>query len=298
MRHLAAEALAGPGEPRIRPLGRDDVARVTREAAQAWLRGVLARAPIETAVVGDVDEATVRALVAAYLGAVPARPRIAPSTLATLRAVTRPAGAVRVATTIETRTPQAAVLAGFRGADARDRLDARLLALAARILSSRMHRTLREERQLVYSIGAASRPAFAYPGLGLFVAQAPTEPARAEALASAVEAMYGRFAKEGPTEAEVAVARRQLVHLLDDQLQRPEFWGARLAVSEYRHQAPGDAFEARAHYERAEASAILDAFRRYWSPETSFTIVVTPAAVPAAAATDPASPAPSGAPAR
>ena len=280
MRYLAAEALAPPAEARMRPLAREHVTRVTREAAQAWLRALIARAPLEAAIVGDVDEPTALGLVAGYLGAVPARPRISARTLAPLRQATRPSGRLRIASTIETRTAQAAVMAGFRGADARDRIDTRLMMLASRVLSSRMYRTLREERQLVYSIGAASRPAFAYPGFGTFVAQAPTEPARAEALANEVHAMYAHFAKEGPTEAEVRIARSQLVNVFDDQLQRPDFWAAKLAVSEYRDQPPRDALDAREQYARAEPSAILDAFRKYWTPDTTFTVIVTPAEAP------------------
>jgi predicted Zn-dependent peptidase len=149
-----------------------------------------------------------------------------------------------------------------------------------------MYRTLREERQLVYSIGATSRPAFTYPGFGTFAAQAPTEPARAGALANEIHAMYAHFSKEGPTEAEVKVARGQIVNLIDDQLQRPDFWAAKLAVSEYRDQPPRDALDARDQYARAEPSAVHDAFRRYWTPDTTFTVIVTPsaAAVPAPAA--------------
>jgi zinc protease len=290
MRYLAAETLAAPADVRMRPLSRDHVTRVTPEAAQGWLRALIARAPVEAAIVGDVDEPTALGLMAGYLGAVPARPRIGVQTLAPLRKATRPGGPIRVATTIETRTAQAAVMAGFHGADARDRLDTRLLMLASRVLSSRMYRTLREERQLVYSIGATSRPAFAYPGFGVFVAQAPTEPARAEALAGDVHAMYAHFAKEGPTEAETDIARRQILNMLDDQLQRPDFWAAKLAVSEYRDQPPHDAVDAREQYARATPGAVLDAFRRYWAPTSTFTIIVTPveAVVPGA----------SGAPAR
>ena len=41
------------------------------------------------------------------------------------------------------------MLEGFRGADFRDLHDARLMTVAARVLSTRMHRALREERQFV-----------------------------------------------------------------------------------------------------------------------------------------------------
>jgi zinc protease len=281
--HAAAEALAPATESRMRPLAREDVARVTPAAAQTWLRRLIAGAAIETAIVGDVGRAEALALAARYVGAVPARARIAASTLDGLRRATPPAGPIRVARTLVTGTPQAAVLSGFRGADLGNRRDVRLLNLAARVLSSRMYRTLREDRQLVYSIAAHSRPGIAYPGFGMFVAQAPTDPQRADALAREVEAMYAHFAREGPTEDEVAIARRQLVAFVDQQLQQPDFWASRLATTTYRGQSPAEPIEARQDYEQAGTPAVHDAFRRYWRPESVFSIQVTPAATQAPA---------------
>jgi zinc protease len=291
LRTLAAETLAPAGEVRMRPLRGDEITAIGRDAAQAWLRRVVATAPIETATVGNIEEARALQLVATYLGSLPRRDRIGGSTLAALRNVAPPPGPIHVARTVDTRTPQAAVLAGFRGADARDRRDARLLAVAARVLSTRMHRVLREERQLVYSIGAVSRPSWAYPGFGAFVAEAPTDPARAPALAAEIEAMYAHFGTEGPTEDEVAIARRQLVNQLDDQLQRPDVWASRLAAIDYRGESPRELLEARRQYEQASTPDVHDAFRRYYRPAARFTIVVSPAG-PAAPAEPPAAPEP------
>jgi zinc protease len=282
VQHAAAEALTPATEPRMRPLGREAVAAVTATAAQAWLRRLVAVAPLEAAIVGDVQRADALGVLARYLGALPARPRIDAGTLAALRRVAPPGGPIRVTRRLVTGTPQAAVVAGFRGADVGNRRDVRMLNLAARVLSSRMYRALREERQLVYSIGALSRPGVAYPGFGTFVAQAPTDPERAQALVGAVEAMYVHFAAEGPTEAEVGVARHQLIAQLDQQLQRPEFWAARLATSEYRGERPAEALEARPDYEGARPQDVHDAFRRYWQPGSRFTILITPAPRPAA----------------
>lgn len=276
LREVAADALRPPAEPRMRPLGPAEVTAVTRESAQAWLHRLVTHAPLEIAVVGDVDAATASALVARYVGALPSRARIGPETLASLRQVLPVPGPIRVAHSLPTRTPQAAVLVGFRGADARDRRDARLLTVAARVLSTRMHRTLREERQLVYSVHAASRPALAYPGYGAFVVQAPTDPARAGALATEIEAMYAHFATEGPTEAEMAVARRQIRTQLDEQLERPGFWAMRLASTHYRGESPQEPLEARRQYEEATARDVQETFRRYAQPGAGFTIVVTP----------------------
>jgi zinc protease len=282
MQHLAAEALVPAAEARMRPLGTAEVSAVTAAATQEWLKRVVASAPIEVAIVGDLPEGEAVRLASIYLGGLPARERIADTTFENLRRVTPPPGPIRARQAIDTRTFQAAVLAGFRGADLRNLEDARLMSLAARVMSSRMLRALREERQFVYSIYAFSRPGVAYPGFGAFLAQAPTDPTRAEALAREIEAMYAHFAKEGPTENEVAIARRQVVALLDQQLQQPDFWAGRLGSSEYRGQTTREPLEGREQYATATASQILDAFRRYWRPESSFSIVITPSEPPAA----------------
>src|SRR6185503_20235828 len=132
--------------------------------AQAWLARLITQAPIEVAVVGDIDRAAATKLVTQYLGALPARPRIGDKTLWDLRKLARPSGPVHAAETVQVLTPQGAVLAGFFGPDLRDLRDTRLLNLAARVLSTRMLKTIREEKGLVYSIRASSDAAVVYPG--------------------------------------------------------------------------------------------------------------------------------------
>ncbi|MGH7332422.1 MAG: M16 family metallopeptidase, partial [Candidatus Rokuibacteriota bacterium] len=173
--------------------------------------------------------------------------------------------------------PQAAVLEGFFGADIQNIRDVRLLAAAARVLSSRMYKTIREERQLVYSIGAGSRPAFEYPGFGLFAAQAPTDPAKTDALTAAVEEMYVAFAKDGPTEDEMAVARKQLVNTVDQTLKNPEFWVARLSTLNYRGADLTELVQGKQHYEQMTPADVRSAFTRYFAPTSQLRFVVVPA---------------------
>src|SRR5262245_22661414 len=206
----SADAIYPKDETRPKALIAEQVQAITRDAAQAWLRNLVATAPVEVAVVGDIDRATATPLVARYLGALPARPRIADKTLADLRTIARPRGPIQIEEAIDARTPQAAVFAGFFGVDLRDVRDTRLLNVAARVLTTRMTKSIREAKQLVYSIGASSEPAIIYPGFGLFAAVAPTDPGKARMLAVAVEDMYAEFAKDGPTDDELAVAKRQM----------------------------------------------------------------------------------------
>jgi zinc protease len=275
-----AEAMAGafsaPTEPRLRLLDAAQIRALELAPARAWLRALVAGAPIEVAVVGDLDAARSLDLVRRYLGALPPRPRIDDKILHALRAIPRVPGPIRVERTVDTRTPQAVVVDGFFGSDLRNVRDSRLLTMAARMVSTRMNRTIREEKQLVYSIGASSQPAYEYPGFGRFAAQAPTDPTKAAALAAAVDAIYAAFAADGPTPGELDVARRQMATLLDEVMKDAEFWTWRLAVLDYRGLDLSDIVEMPAAYQAFTAAEIQDAFARYYRPDARFRFVIRP----------------------
>jgi zinc protease len=272
----SAAAIYPKDETRPKALTAEQVVALDRDAAQAWLRRLIATAPIEVAVVGDIDREAATRLVTRYLGALPARPRIGDKTLTDLRTIARPRGPIVVEESIDARTPQAAVFAGFFGVDLTNVRDTRLLNVAARVLSTRMMKTIREGRQLVYSIGASSEPAVVYPGFGLFAAVAPTDPGKAPALAAAVEDMYAEFAKAGPTADELAVAKRQMSNLLDEIVKDPSFWSSRLAALDYRGQKIDDVLGARAAYEGFTADEVREGFARYNRPEARLRFVITP----------------------
>jgi zinc protease len=154
--------------------------------------------------------------------------------------------------------------------------DTRLLSLAARVLSTRMNRVVREERQLVYSIFASSRPASEYPGYGLFAAQAPTDPGKTAALAQTLEEMFGAFEREGPSDEELRVARGQVDNVLVETLAGPDFWSERLAMLDYRGFRLDDTMDARRSYAAMTAAEVREAFARYYAPGARVRVVVTP----------------------
>lgn len=271
-----ADALYPAAEARVRPATAAPVRALTREATERWLRALAAQAPMEVTVVGDIDRAPAAALVARYLGALPPRERIGPATLAGLRELPRPAGPIRVVRTVETRTAQAQVLGGFFGPDLVNVRDSRLFAVAARVLSTRMNRALREERQLVYSIGTRLTLGEAYPGFGFVAAGAPTDPEKTEALADAIEAMFTAFAAEGPTDEELAVARQQLETFLDESMRGPDFWRDRLATLDYRGLSLDDLSRIVADYRSFTAAEVREAFARYARPEARIRVVILP----------------------
>jgi zinc protease len=227
-------------------------------------------------VVGGIAREAATRLVTRYVGSLPARPRIGVKSLADLRAMARGQGPISVGESIEALTPQGAVLAGFFGANLSDVRDTRLLNMAARVLTTRMTKTLREDRQLVYGMGATSQPAVVYPGFGLFAAVAPTDPGKASVLAAAVEEMFADFAKDGPTADELTVAKKQMANLLDEMFKTPDFWLGRLSTHDYRGQSLDDLIDAPAQYQGFTAQEIQDTFARYDRPEARFRFVITP----------------------
>ena len=210
------------------------------------------------------------------LAGLKSRDRVAPTLFAAQRKLTRPAGPISIAKSIESNTPQAYVSNGFYGADQSNREDSRALAMAARILSSRMVKEVREEAQLVYSIGASSRTASTYPGFGVFAAAAPTEPAKASALVAKLNEMYDTFAKNGPTEDELTVAKKQMANTFETQLEDPAYWAGRLQRITFRNTSLDEIVKEPEAYQNVTAEQIKKTFAKYHTRENAITVVVTP----------------------
>lgn len=278
MGDAVADTLFPKADPRMRPLEQEEIDALSIDAAQKWLESLIAKAPIEVSIVGEIDRAKATALARAYIGSLPARERIGGETLASLRKVSRTPGPIRVDREVETMTPQAVVMRGFYGVDARNTRDDRLMDVAAQILTSRMVKQVREEAQLVYSIRAGNRSEAVYPGFGVFSASAPTEPAKARALATKLGEMFQAFAAEGPTADEMEVARVQALNTLDESMKEPSFWTSWLEDITYRGLTIDHVLDTRKAYESYTKEDVLGAFRTYWKPEAEMTFVVMPKA--------------------
>jgi zinc protease len=273
---VAAGAPYPPDDARTQPLTLEQLDRLTDAAAQAWLDRLIATSPIEVVVVGDMPRERVLELVAQYLGALPTRARVSPNAYADLRKLTRPPGPREIARFVQTETPQAYVMSGFYGADETNVPDVRALTVATRILSTRMVKEIREEAGLVYSISAGSRPGSTYPGFGMVSAAAPTEPAKAQALADKIASMYATLAKDGVTADELDVAKKQMANTLDEQMREPGFWMGRISQMTFRAANLDDVMNAPAAYQALTADQVRDTFAKYYGRERAVVVIVKP----------------------
>jgi len=274
--HDRVDALVTNHDPRFRPLQPDDVARLTREAGQAWLDGLLATAPIEVAVVGDIGHEEALRLAQKYLGSLPARPPIA-GAYAEARAIqAAAAGPHEAIVRVNTATPKAMVYLGWRGADWADVRDWQMLDLADRVLTSRLLREVRHRHGLVYSIRARATSDTIFRGNGRFRISFVVDPARAQEAADLVQQVVDEFVRTGPTAEELATAREQASLSFRGGVRMSAFWLDVLADLEYMG---GDLAWVQSYLDtvqRYTRDEVHEAVRRYLRAEHFVRVIGVP----------------------
>ncbi|USN99788.1 MAG: insulinase family protein [Phycisphaeraceae bacterium] len=257
------EAIFPADAARARPPTTDEVERLNISAAQMWLDRLIAEAPIEVAIVGDVDRETAFDLARSYLGSLPERPRMKPDLLTEVGRIPVPESDRVASVEVDTQTPKAGVAAGFFASDASNLRDTRLLQLASRTLSSRLIEKVREEDRLVYSINASVQPAEAFPGYGLFLAASTADPANADKLADEIAGVFDGFAKEGPTDEELETARAQVTKSLTEAFEEPSFWALQLSQLDKQGRNLDDLVSALQTYLSFTADDVRENFAKY-----------------------------------
>jgi zinc protease len=273
---LVAQAPYPESEVRVRTMTMEQVDALSMPAAQAWIEKLIKESPIEVTIVGDIAQKDALDLAAKYIGALPARDKPSPKSFENLRHIARPKGPRIIEETVDSPTPQAFVTSGFYGCDETNLADVRTLNMAARILSTRMIKEVREEAQLVYSIGAASRAGSTYPGFGVFSAGAPTDPAKVPALVEKLSSMYEAFAKDGPTAEELDTAKKQMQTTFDEQMKEPTYWSGRLQGIALRGTTLDEIAQAPAAYQTITAEQVKATFNKYYSKDNAIVVVVKP----------------------
>lgn len=240
-------ALMSSNDPRFRFLTKKQVEAQGLEEGQAWLDTVIRNGPIEAAIVGDMDRDRALKLASRYLGSLPARPNRA-SAIADLRDLAPFAGPLEKLIEVDTITPRAAVRLAWRGADWTDVKYRRTLGIAAQILQGRLREEIREKRGLTYSIACFSNSSREYRGAGLFQVHFTADPAKAAETARITRELVEKFAREGPTEDEMATVRKQFKNIIETAQKTPRYWASVLSDLDYHGTRLADVKEALEKY--------------------------------------------------
>jgi zinc protease len=260
-----AQTVAG-GDIRLSPLTAEIVNRLTLSDAQNWFDRIARNSAIEVTVVGDIPLDKAVEMVGKYVGSLPDRKGTF-NDLDSLRKLDRrkldrSGGPFIKTVEFPSVTPTAMVLAGYLGCEDTD-LDRRPLSVASMILTERMIQRIRIKDNLVYSISCNSVPGQGIYGLGQIFAAAPTDPKNTARLADTITEMFKTLADTGPTEEELATAKKQMANILDSQMKTPEFWIAHLSSLNYHHHSLAELKQLPDVFNTFSTIDIRDVLRKY-----------------------------------
>ena len=88
--------------------------------------------------------------------------------------------------------------------------------------------------------------------------------------------MYAALAKDGVTDEELDVAKKQMANTLDEQMREPSFWLARLSQMDFRAANLDDVVNAPAAYQAFTKEQIQTIWAKYYSPAHSVVVTVQP----------------------
>jgi zinc protease len=254
-----------------------DVKAATLGELERLVKPVLASAPLEVDVTGDVKADTVIEAVAKTFGALPARPAPRPPAPAALALGFPVTGQAPVDLTHKGRADQAIAYLAWRSNGLfADPQQARAVNVAAQVVELRLTDRVRIAEGSTYSPSVSSNPSDVFPTYGLVAASVETPPARIDSFYKAVSEITADLRAKGPTADELERAVKPRIETLTKAQQTNEYWMTWLAGAEddprrldiVRTTLPG--------YRRVTASDVQAAARAYLTDARAWKLEVTP----------------------
>ena len=183
---------------------------------------ILADAPIEVTLVGDLEPDQAREAVARTFGALPERRE--PRRYEERRHAPAPLSGVHQLHDIDSRLPRALVMIVFPVPDGMESTCAERFSFLTDVLNDRLRVEVRERLGAAYFPNATLEQSCLYPGVGTLTIRATTEPGAAESLMEACLAVTDELARDGVSLEEVARLREPLREHERDSERDDERW--------------------------------------------------------------------------
>lgn len=256
--HLLEYRFSGK-DPRWSMPDWQQISELEEKAVQAWMERIVLGAPMEVAIVGDIEPKAAEAIVARWFGSLPERDADRQVELMKKRTVKAWKGPIRMHEEVPSHDPAATVLVAWRGVGPREHADRAALDHAAHLIDARLFEELRGEHGLSYNVSAR----YAHDDverMGYLVVDLKTDPKRAKEAARIARKVVREFAKEGPTAAELASVAQQWRALAKEGEREASTWLRRLARLHLDGRSPEDAaarVEADLTVDRARMKKVL-----------------------------------------
>jgi zinc protease len=198
-----------------------------------WLAPVMAKAPIEISVVGDLDvEAVIKEAGTWFAGQ--QRAGTSPSRMEEGRQPFFPSGESRIFT-VATKIGKGLANVAYPTDDYWDIQRNRGLSVLADVMDDRMRIQIREQMGAAYSYYAYNDPSLAYPGYGVFHAVVEIAPGAREKVMEKVEEIAKNLAENGVTEDERNRAVRPVLTSVRERVKTNSYWLESVMKDSFRH---------------------------------------------------------------
>jgi zinc protease len=256
----ALESALSQNHLRAQPLTPARLSQMSLEKSLSFYKDRFADASDFTFVfVGSFDLATMKPLVERYLASLPALRR---NESARDVGMHPPAGVVQkqVKSGI---APRSQVSIVFTGAFQNDELHRVVLRTMSDTLAGNLQRTLREDLGGTYGVSVV--PTFTKLPVQEFrlTINFACDPARTESLTNAAYQVINQFKMNGPSESQIADARRALMRDFETNMQRNDYLLNRILYKYEFGEDIREVFSMRPLYDQLSAAVVRDAARVY-----------------------------------
>ncbi|MFP4572980.1 MAG: M16 family metallopeptidase [Desulfobacterales bacterium] len=191
------------------------------EDIRDWIKPALENAPLEIAVVGDINEEQVIREAGRFFGSLAQRNEtLQPSDNSS---PVFPKGK-ELNLSVPTRISKALLVTAYPTTDIWDIEKTRRLSILSRIFSDRMRIKIREEMGAAYSRTAFNKPGRAYPDYGILAGYIITDPEKITPVEEALKEIAADLHKNGAGEDELARALKPTLTGIREQLKTNEYW--------------------------------------------------------------------------
>jgi zinc protease len=268
------------GDPRFSLPSLEEASAVEIERVREWLAPELAAAPLEVSLVGDLDPEEAIAVASRTLGLLPERrgweehPE--------RRNVPAPRSGVSQTHAIDTQVPKSLVTIVFPIPDGIQADRRRLWGMLATVVDDRLRIEVRERLGAAYAPGAGVQQSEVYPGVGLLVIQALSDPDKVETLVEACLGVTQALAENGVGDEECARLLGPVLQQRRDWKRTNGYWLAVLARAQRDPEHLDEVRAGDAFYESLTADQLSPLAREYLGRERASLLVVDPRAQAAA----------------
>ena len=110
-----------------------------------------------------------------------------------------------------------------------------------------------------------------------FSAGAPCDPDKAQLVAQEIHKHFADFAQNGPTQEELANAKKQVANNLDTQMKEPTYWWRILQHHDLHHRDLAEEQAEKEAFQSYTTNRVQAVFQKYYQPSRQFTVTVVPA---------------------